>query len=215
MWTIRMIYGDIWWIYPASLPFHPSPWTSASISELHQSHFSKVDLQETCSVLWNVVFPVSAPPNAALQSQAGLFCFHRAIWVGLPSGYVLHDIPIVWVEYNSQQLCVLHENRGVSGHFQTARPFCSCSKNESLWKNSLLVGGRAFLEVLAFVFSFLQRRFLKYSKLNPMRVVLQSLYSEIDSTPLIQHSPHLYKELQEPCYSLPSSLTVCFLIKGK
>jgi len=197
MWTIRMIYGDIWWIYPASLPFHPSPWTSACMSELHQSHFSEVDLRETCSVLWNVVLPVSAPPNAALQSQAGLFCwfcFHRAIWVGLPSGYALHDIPTVWMERNSQQLCALHENQGVSGHFQTAGPFCSCSKNEALWKNSVVVGGRAFLEVLGFEFSFLQIRFLVCSKFNSMSVVLQSLYNEIVNTPLIQHFWHLYKD---------------------
>lgn len=51
------------------------------MSEQHQSRFFffKVVLPETCSMVRNVVFPVSAPPNAALQSQAGfffvLFCY--------------------------------------------------------------------------------------------------------------------------------------------
>lgn len=61
------------------------------LSSISHVFFFKVVLPETCSMLRNVVFPVSAPPNAALQSQAGffLFCFaifffHRAIWVGLP-----------------------------------------------------------------------------------------------------------------------------------
>lgn len=49
-----MIYGDIWWIYPASLPFHPSPWTSASMSEQHQSHILKLACQRhaPCSGMW-------------------------------------------------------------------------------------------------------------------------------------------------------------------
>lgn len=56
------------------------------MSEQHQSRFFfKVVLRETCSMLRNVVFPVSAPPNAALQSQADFFLFCFAIFFFLQS----------------------------------------------------------------------------------------------------------------------------------
>lgn len=151
------------------------------LSSISHVFFFKVVLPETCSMLRNVVFPVSAPPNAALQSQAGffLFCFaifffHRAIWVGLPKwlGTPWHSL-LCEKRIIAMGFAALHENHGVPGYFQTAGPFCSYSKNQTHLKNSALVGGKAALEN----FGFFQGSFFIYSKFNSMSMALGRLCS--------------------------------------
>lgn len=130
-------------------------------------------------MLWNVDFPVSAPPKAPVQSRAGGFFFRRPIWVGLLKWLgtwwhsLLHEKCLIAGSFTA-----LHENQGVPGHAQTAGPFCSSSKkNQTLWKNSAPVGGRAFLENSAFEFSFLKGSFLMYSEFNSVSTALSRLCS--------------------------------------
>ena len=174
-----MIYGDIWWIYPASLPFHPSPWTSASMSDQPQPHILKLTCRRhaPCSGMWISQFLPHL--KAPVQSRAGGFFFF--CWVGLPEWL---GTPTLWHSLLPAKCLIadsfttLHENPWVPGRTQTAGPFCSSSKkNQALWRNLAPMGGRAFLENLAFEFSFLKGSFLTYSNFNSVSTALGRLCS--------------------------------------
>lgn len=138
--------------------------------------YFKVDLPETCSMLWNVDFPVFALPQAPVQACCFLSC--RAIWVGLSKWFGTVIQPAAWKCLIASSFTAVHENRGIASHAETAGPFCSSSKkNRALQKNSALVGGRAFLENLAFELSFLVGSFLVYSKFNSVSTALGRLCS--------------------------------------
>lgn len=177
-----MIYGDIWWIYPASLPFHPSPWISASMSEQHQSRFFlklSCGRHAPCSGMWFSQFLphlmlLCNPKQVFFLFCFAIFFFHRAIWVGLPKwlGTPWHSL-LSEKHLIAMGFAALHENHGVPGYFQTDGPFCSYSKNQTHLKNSALVGGKAALEN----FGFFQGSFFIYSKFNSMSMALGRLCS--------------------------------------
>lgn len=173
-------------------------------------------------MLWNVDFPVSAPPKAPVQSQAGglwffLVCFFfcRALWVGLPKCKALPDracrlknasglaAPLLSLRTQESQLRLKQLGIFVPppGRTKLTGKMQLWLEAEPVWKtwpSSLASSREAFLHTVSLI--------LKYS-------IGQALWYETATAPLTKYFLRLRKEDLRFCRS-PVVLLLSALSRG-